>query len=168
VQPNNPWTRLASRVIKVALARKDISIAELASALSASGFPATEQALLSQQFRGSPKLSLLLQIIEISGAQPPTPWSSAMGLEGSWQTRAAAVLASELASQPWVTPAELVRRLQSIGVSVSERTLAAHLTEGTASLALTLQCLATLGSRSLERYIDTEDLVAAARASAGL
>ncbi|MCZ2900945.1 DUF6471 domain-containing protein [Burkholderia thailandensis] len=168
MQPDTQWTRLASRVIKVALARKDLSYAELASALSASGVSETEGSLLSKLFRGSPKLSLLLQIIEISGAQPPTQWSSAMELEGSWQSRAAAVLATEFATQPWVTPAELVRRLQSIGVSVSERTLVAHLTEGTASLALTLQCLATLGSRSLERYIDTEDLVAAAKASAGL
>lgn len=168
MQSDNPWSRLASRVIKVALARKDLSVAELATALSASGTPATEQALLSQQFRGSPKLALLLQIIEVSGAQPPARWATAMTLDGGWQRRAAAVLASELASQPWVTQAELGKRLKSIGVSVSERTLASHLSEGTASLALTLQCLAVLGSASLERYIDIEDMVEAAKATARL
>lgn len=165
MQPETPWSQLASRVIRVALARKDISYSQLASALAASGSSETERSLVSKLFRGTPKLSLLLQIIDISAAQPPARWSQAMRIDGSWQDRAAAVLANELSYQPWVSPSELARRLRLIGVDISEHSLTTHLTEGTASLALALQCLAVLGSDSLDRYIDSADLAEAARLS---
>jgi hypothetical protein len=152
-------------VIRVALARKDISYQQLVSAMTASGSNETERALVSKIFRGTPKLSLLLQIIEVSAAQPPALWTHAMMTAGTWEQRAAAVLASELSRQPWVTPEELARRIRTFRTGISLDSLTAHLTEGTASLALTLQCLAALGSNSLERYIDNEDLVEAARLS---
>ncbi|WP_227243078.1 DUF6471 domain-containing protein [Paraburkholderia caribensis] len=165
MQPDTPWTRLASRVIRVALARKDVSYQQLVSAMAASGSSQTERALVSKIFRGTPKLSLLLQIIDVSGAQPPALWTQAIRVNGTWEDRAAAVLASELARQPWVTPKELVRRIRMLGTEISESVLTTHLTEGTASLALALQCLTVLGSTSLERYIDNEDLIEAARMS---
>lgn len=160
---DTPWTRLAARVIRVALARKDLSYAQLTSALAASGSRETERSFVSKIYRGTPRLALLLQIIDISSARPPELWSDAMKVEGSWEERAAAVLSCELSRQPWVTPDELVRRLQMLGADISEKSLKTHLTEGTASLALTLQCLAALGSGSLERYIDVDDLAEAAR-----
>lgn len=167
MQQDTPWTRLAARVIRVALARKDLSYAQLTSALAASGSRETERSFVSKVYRGTPRLALLLQIIDISSARPPELWSEAMKIEGDWEQRAAAVLARELSRQPWVTPDELVRRLQMFGADVSKKSLTAHLTAGTASLALTLQCLAALGSSSLERYIDADDLAEAARLSVG-
>jgi hypothetical protein len=164
VVESTPWTELASRVLRVALARKDLSYAELATALGAEGIADSERALVSRVSRGTAEFTLLLQILQISGATPPQLWTTAFLRNGSWEQRAAAVLAAELSVQPWIAPPELARRLSQIGVRTSPRTVARRISSGEFSLAFFLQCLTVLGSLSADRYVDLEDLRLAALA----
>jgi hypothetical protein len=157
---------LATRVLRVALARKDLTYAQLASALVTLGYTETERSLILKVTRGTAKLELLLQVIDISSARPPAIWAAAMRSPGDWGQRAAAVLSAELARQPWVTSDELIQRLRRFGNNISERALTTHISDGSLSLAVTLQCLTALGSTSLDQYIDPDDLVDAAMVSA--
>ncbi|CAB3752458.1 DUF6471 domain-containing protein [Paraburkholderia humisilvae] len=166
MEASTPWTRLATRVLRVALARKDLTYARLAVALVDLGYTETERSLILKVTRGTAKLELLLQVIDISSARPPAVWSAAMRSQGDWGQRAAAVLSAELARQPWVTSDELIQRLRRFGNNISERALMAHISDGSLSLAVALQCLTALGSTSLDQYIDADDLVDAALASA--
>jgi len=156
-----PWTSLASRVIRVALARRDWSYAKLASALANEGVEETERSLISRVSRGTIKFVLLLQAIHLTGGHAPRLWLPALSMHGTWERKAQAVLAAELSQQPLVTPSELIVRLGRLGARTTEKTLVAHFSSGTLPLALFVQCLAVIGSTSLDRYIDFEDLVAA-------
>ena len=152
------WPNLAARVLRVALARKDVTYAQLAEALVAAGEDDSERALVSRISRGTAEFSLLLQILHITDSEPPPLWSAAISREGSWEQRAAAALGAELAAQPWITPAELTRRLSLVGARVTTRTVARHISSGKFSVTFFLQCLTVLGSPSADRYIDLGDL----------
>ncbi|MDQ0621004.1 DUF6471 domain-containing protein [Paraburkholderia graminis] len=156
------WSRLASRVVRVALARKDIGYAQLAAALAADGVMESERALISRISRGTVKLSFFLQVLDLSGASPPPVWYEALAEGIGAEQRAQAVTRAELDRQPWVTIEELARRLSQFGTNVSVRTLASHIEAGTLSLSMFMQCITALGSTSLERYVDLEDLLSAA------
>lgn len=156
------WAGLASRVIRVALERKGVGYAQLADALSSIEVKETERSLISRVSRGTVKLTLLLQIIEVTGAVPPCLWVDAVRRTGAWEDRAQAVAAVELAQRPWVTPSKLAALLADIGTDINERALALQLSTGTMSLSLFLQCIAVLGSSSLDRFIDFPDLASAA------
>lgn len=158
---DTPWNDLASRVIRVALERKDLSYAELANALTSIGVKETERSLISRVARGSVKLTLLLQIIHVTHALPPCPWTDAIRAAGSWEGRAQAVVSAELARKPWVTPLRLTGLLADIGTTISEKALVSQLSSGALPLSLFLQCLVVLGSSSLDRYIDFPDLASA-------
>lgn len=164
-EADTPWSRLASRVARVVLARKDVTYAELVTALAAEGNTDGERALVSRISRGTLKLHLLLQIIAITGATPPERWAKALTVKGTWEHKAREVIASELARQPAIDSAELARRLAIIGASVSEKSLQANLITGSMPLALFLQLLLALSSDSLERYVDYGDLLDAAKAT---
>lgn len=152
------WSRLASRVVRVALARKDISYAKLAAALAGAGIAESERALISRISRGTIKLSFFLQVVALSGATPPPLWREALTDCISVDERAQAVIRAELDRQPWVTVDELVHRLRKFGTNVSVRTLSSNIQDGTLSLSLFMQCITALGSTSLEHYIDFDDL----------
>ncbi|MGF6924371.1 DUF6471 domain-containing protein [Paraburkholderia sp. 40] len=164
-EADTPWSRLASRVTRVVLARKDVTYAALAEALAAEGSTDGERALVSRISRGTLKLSLLLQIISITAATPPQRWAQALRGEGSWEQKARDVIASELARQPTSDTSELSRRLARLGASVPEKTLEANIATGSMPLSLFLQLLLALGSDSLERYVDYDDLLDAAKAT---
>jgi hypothetical protein len=166
-EADSPWARLATHVIRVALARGDIGYVELASALAADGIEETERALINRVSRGSVRLTLLLQIIEVSGDDPPALWTDAFRMSGTWEARAQGVMAAELSRQPWVTPQELMHRLALLGIHVAERAMTSHLSEGTVPLSLFLQCIAVLGSPSLDRFLPFTALISAAKFSAG-
>ncbi|WGS45235.1 DUF6471 domain-containing protein [Burkholderia sp. JSH-S8] len=161
------WAGLASRVIRVALERKGVSYAQLADALSSIGVKETERSLISRVSRGTVKLTLLLQIIDVTGAVPPRLWMDAVRIPGAWEDRAQAVAAVELAQRPWVTPSKLSTHLADIGADIDERVLASQLSTGAMTLSLFLQCIAVLGSSSLDRYIDFPDLASAALVTRG-
>ena len=165
-EADSSWARLATHVIRVALARGDIGYVELADALAADGIEETERALINRVSRGSMRLTLLLQIIEISGDDPPASWTDALRMSGTWEGRAQGVLAAELSRQPWVTPHELVHRFALIGIHVAERVITSHLSEGTIPLSLFLQCIAVLGSPSLDRLLPFTALISTAKLSA--
>ncbi|MGR0115916.1 DUF6471 domain-containing protein [Ralstonia pseudosolanacearum] len=157
-----PWTSLAARVIRVALARKDWSYARLASALANEGADETERSLISRVSRGTIKFTLLLQTIHLTEDRPPRLWMQALDSRGSWESKAQAVLSAELSQHPLVRPKDLVDRLARLGTRTTEKTLVAHISSGTLPLSLFLQCLAAIGSRSLDDYLDFADLVTAA------
>jgi hypothetical protein len=160
-EADTSWEDLASRIIRVALERKGVSYAQLAVSLTSLGLKETERSLISRVSRGTVKLLLLLQIIDVTHAVPPRLWIDATRISGHWEDRARAVIAAELARKPWVTPRTLAEHLAGIGVDIKERTLVTQLSSGSISLSLFLQCIVVLGSTSLDRYIDYPDLVAA-------
>lgn len=157
-----PWSRLASRVVRVVLARKDFSYAQLSDALVAVGVNESERSLASRVSRGRIKLSLLLQILAVTGAKVPPLWGDVLSMPRGWEGRARAVVIAELSRHPTVSFDDLAERMVRLGADLTAKTLASHLEQGTISLPEFLQCLVALGSSSLERYIDYEDLVAAA------
>ncbi|KAF1038623.1 MAG: hypothetical protein GAK33_01959 [Burkholderia lata] len=161
------WAGLAARVIRVALERKGVSYAQLADTLSSIGVKETERSLISRVSRGTVKLTLLLQIIEVTGALPPSLWASVVRTPGTWEGRSKAVVAIELARRPWVTPPKLAALLTDIGVDIDEVALTSQLSTGTMTLSLFLQCITVLGSSSLDRYIDFPDLASAVLATRG-
>ncbi|MCO8458206.1 DUF6471 domain-containing protein [Burkholderia multivorans] len=156
------WAGLASRVIRVALAREGCSYGELIDALAAIDVHEDERPLIARVARGSVKFTLLLQIIRATGAHPPTLWAEAFALQDTWEARAQAVLAAELAQQPWVTPNELLHRLAVVGVSTTVKTMISHLSAGDFSLTFFLQCMAVLRSQSMDAYVDPRALVSTA------
>ncbi|MGF6571590.1 hypothetical protein ABH945_003711 [Paraburkholderia sp. GAS333] len=165
IEIETQWAALASRVIRVILARRDVSYAQLSNSLTLAGTNETERSLASRVSRGRIKASLLLQILSVTNAKAPILWADAMSMSGSWEDRAGAIVGAELSRHPIVTIEELAQRMVRIGADLTEKTIVAHLTEGTLSLPELLQCLVALGSSSLERYVDYEDLVAAASTS---
>jgi hypothetical protein len=146
------WVDLASRVIRVALERKGVSYAALADRFASIGVRETERSLISRVSRGTVKLTLLLQIIDVTRALPPRLWIDAVRIRGTWEDRALAVVTAELAQKPWVTPQKLLGLLADT-----------QLSSGAIPLSLFLQCIVVLGSSSLDRYIDFPDLVSAIR-----
>ncbi|MCO5411868.1 DUF6471 domain-containing protein [Ralstonia mojiangensis] len=159
-EEQTPWASLASRVIRVALARGDWSYAQLAAALSNEGVEETERSLISRVSRGTIKFTLLLQAIHLTGGRPPRLWLPALGTPETWESKAQAVLAAELSQRPLVTPRELVDQLARLGTRTTEKTLVAHFSSGTLPLSLFVQCLAVIGSTSLDSYVDFEVLAA--------
>ncbi|WP_232470872.1 DUF6471 domain-containing protein [Caballeronia hypogeia] len=162
------WASLASRVARVALTRKDISYASMVDALATIGVADSERALVSRVSRGTLRLAMFLQILVAAGNRRPRLWLQAINEGGDWSAIAQRVIQAELAqradgnSPPIVTTKELVRRLSSFGAPVTSQTLNSHIVSGTMPLALFLQCITALNSRSLDDYIDFEDLLALA------
>lgn len=167
-EADNSWARLATHVIRVALARGDIGYVELSNALTTDGVEESERTLVNRVSRGSVRLTFLLQIIQVSDDDPPALWADALRMSGTWEARACAVMAAELSRQPWVTPEELVHRLALLGILTTEKTLTSHLTEGTVPLSVFLQCIAALGSPSLDRFIPFTALISAAKSGVGV
>lgn len=163
-EADTPWTGLASRVVRAVLARKGVSYAELACALTSVGVKESERSLASRVSRGRIKLGLLLQILSVTRAKMPRLWLEPASFPGTWEDRARAVIEAELSRHPTVTVEELAQRMVRLGADLTERTLASHLLDGTVSLPEFLQCVVALGSSSMERFIDYEDLVAAVEA----
>ena len=163
------WADLASRVARVALTRKDISYAALVEALATIGIAESERAIVSRVSRGTLRLSMLLQILSVGGNRLPRLWLQAFTAVDDWPSAAQAVIRAELSQRsdavgpPIVTTKELVHRLQSFGAPVTLPTLSAHVASGTMPLALFLQCITALNSRSLDDFIDFEDLLAVAQ-----
>ncbi|RQR56389.1 hypothetical protein DIE21_01740 [Burkholderia sp. Bp9140] len=89
-------------------------------------------------------------------------WAEALASQGTWEARAQAVMAVELAQQPWVTPNELLHRLAVVGASTTIKTMISHLSDGDFSLTFFLQCMAVLRSQSMDMYVDSRALASAA------
>lgn len=164
-EADTPWARLASRVTRVVLTRKDVTYASLVQALAADGVRDGERAIVSRISRGTLRLSLFLHILSITRVRPPERWADTLVANDDWEAKAQAVSLLELSRQPSELLDDVVARLARLGTTISSKTLDTQLRTGTLQLSLFLQLLYALNSDALERYIDHEDLVDAAKAT---
>jgi hypothetical protein len=164
-QVDTCWADMAARVVRVILARKGMGYAELATSLRAVGVEESERSLALRVMRGRVKLTMLLQILHVTHSTVPRLWLDAISRSDSWEARATAVLEAELSRHPAVSLDDLTLRMVRLGAGLSEKTLASHIDQGTISLPEFLQCVLALGSLSLDRYIDYDDLIAAGRSA---
>ncbi|KXV09518.1 hypothetical protein CR51_10210 [Caballeronia megalochromosomata] len=158
------WAKLASRATRVVLARKDVSYDGLMEALASNGIAAQPRSVVSRISRGTLRLSLFLQIVSVTGARMPERWSSAVRVADTWEQRARAVCEAELARQPTENIEDFAERLRRLGTAVSQRALSTQINNGIISLSLFLQLLYLLNADSLDRFLDPEDIIAAAMA----
>lgn len=141
----------------------------MVDALATIGVADSERAIVSRVSRGTLRLSMFLQILVAAGNRQPRLWLQAIGKGGDWPVVAQRVIQAELAqradgsSRPIVTNRELAQRLSSFGAPVTLQTLGSHINSGTMPLALFIQCITALNSRSLDDFIDFEDLLAVAQ-----
>ena len=162
-EADTPWSHLASRVTRVALARKDVTYGSLVDALTNDGEPGGDRSIVSRISRGTLKLSLFLHILRVTGIRPPERWSDALQGRSDWSAKARAVVASEMSRQPSELAKDLVASLSRLGTTMSAKSLHAQIETGSLSLSLFLQLLYLLNSNSLDQFIDQEDLAEAAK-----
>lgn len=162
-ETDTPWARLASRVTRVALARKDCTYGSLVEALTNDGETGGDRAIVSRISRGTLKLSLFLHILSVTGVRPPERWKDALRSKSDWDARASAVARAEMSSQPPELARDFNASLSRLGTVISTKTLDMQIHNGSLPLSLFLQLLYLLNSDSLDRFIDHDDLAEAAR-----
>lgn len=162
-EADTPWARLASRVTRVALTRKDMTYGSLVEALTTDGEPGGDRAIVSRISRGTLKLSLFLHILSVTGIRPPERWADALRRKDDWDIKASAVASAEMSRQPSELANDFITGLSRLGTIMSAKTLDAQIQTGTLQLSLFLQLLYLLNSNSLDRFIDQDDLVEAAK-----
>lgn len=160
---NAPWVGLSGRVIRVALARKDVGYAELSRRLAKFGIRDEERALAARVAVGRVRLELFLKILYVIDAELPPLWREVIDKDSSWEQLAKDILWAELNEIPPVTIDELARNLAALGASFTHDTLVSRISSGNLSLPDFLKCIVILRSRSLDAFIEYRDLVAAAR-----
>ncbi|MGF6902580.1 DUF6471 domain-containing protein [Paraburkholderia sp. GAS348] len=159
------WTKLATRVMRAVLARKDENYAALAAELRKLGADETARSVEGKVQRGSFRFAFFLQSLSVVGAEYPLQWRADIDTPGTWEQRASRVMQVEMGIRAGMTFVELSRRLCSIGVTIPAHTLSEQVTTGTYPLTLLLQCAAVLWITDVERFIDRSDLYAAAAAT---
>ncbi|MGF6635526.1 hypothetical protein OKW39_002677 [Paraburkholderia sp. MM6662-R1] len=164
-EADTPWARLASRVTRVALARKDYTYGSLVEALTNDGETGGDRAIVSRISRGTLRLSLFLHILSVTGARVPERWVDALRSRKDWDARASAVTRAEMSSQPPELARDLTTSLSRLGTVMAAKTLDTQIQNGSLPLSLFLQLLYLLNSNSLERFIDQDDLAEAARST---
>jgi hypothetical protein len=164
-EADTPWARLASRVTRVALTRKDFTYGSLVEALTNDGETGGDRAIVSRISRGTLKLSLFLHILSVTGVRPPERWTEALRGRNDWDTRASAVARVEMSRQPPELARDFVTSLSRLGTVMPAKTLDAQIQHGSLPLSLFLQLLYLLNSNSLERFIDQDDLAEAAKST---
>lgn len=161
------WSSLATRAIRVLLARKEVSYARLAAELSRLGQTETARSAEGKVQRGTFRFSFFLQSLAAVGTDSPPHWGEALSADGDWSHRASLLMLSEFKDRPWLTWSELSRRLQSIGEEVSAESLMEQVAGGDFPATLFLQCAVVCGFDGLELFLDRSDLLQAARRGMG-
>lgn len=159
---NAPWVSLSGRVIRVALARKEVGYAELSKRLAQFGILDEEKALAARVAVGRVRLELFLKILHVVDAELPPLWHNVIGKASSWEARAKGVLWAELNEIPPMTVDALALNLAKLGAGFTHATLASRISSGNLSLPDFLKCIVILRSRSLDSFIEYRDLVSAA------
>lgn len=157
------WSRLATRAIRVVLARKEVSYARLAAELSRLGQTESARSAEGKVQRGLFRFSFFLQSLVALGADCPPHWTGSLSASEDWSACASALMLKELAIRPWLTWAELSRRLESIGEKISPQSLREQVERGDFSAALFLQCAVVGGFDGLQLFLDRSDLAEAAQ-----
>jgi hypothetical protein len=162
------WAKLASRAIRVALARRDMSYAQLADALTSMGLAESARSVEGKIQRGTFRFTFFLQTLVAANNEYPEYWAAALQSKDTWEGHAASVIETELATQPWLDGAKLSQRLAEIGVHVGADTLWGQIVGGTLSTTLFFQCAAVCRFTNLQFFLDGRDLNAAAVAGASI
>ena len=160
----SPWVNLAARVVRVVLARKDVTYGELAQRLATYGHSEKEKALASRVAVGRVRLSMLLQILHVVDVEIPSLWNLNFNDAESWETKAQRVILLEMAQSPIRDRAEVLSKLVALGAGFSEKTLGERLDGGALFLPVFLRLLFILRSPSLGMFLDQVDIVTAASA----
>jgi len=160
---NAQWVSLAARVVRVALARKDVGYAELAKRLAEFGVTEDDKTLAARVAAGRVRLVLFLQILRAIDAELPQIWWPPIFANDTWDGRSRAVLEAERTQLAPMEIEELAQRLGELNAGFTKKTLVEHVTSGNLFLPEFLRCLVVLRSRSLDPYIEYRDLLAAAR-----
>lgn len=152
--------------MRVVLARRDMSYAELARALGDIGVTESARSVEGKIQRGTFRFSFFLQVLAASQADCPPPWQTALTSNSTWEERACAVLKVELAQLPWLSSQQLTSRLAEIGVAMQADSLDDQILGGTFSASLFLQCAAVCRMSAAHMFVDASSLNDAALAGA--
>ncbi|MFM0324828.1 DUF6471 domain-containing protein [Caballeronia glebae] len=161
-EADTPWARLACRVVRVAMARKEYSYPLLVKAYIANEPDETERGLVLRITRGTLRLSAFLHILTLMSATPPALWRPSLSSKAAWSEKARDVVLAELKRGQLTDYHEIVERLEKLGTTTTKEALEEHVTLGTIPLSLFLQLTFLVTSASLERYVDLADIAAAA------
>ncbi|WP_321854675.1 DUF6471 domain-containing protein [Paraburkholderia tropica] len=156
--PEAAWSKLASRAVRVILARRDMSYAALAKEFMELGITESARSVEGKVQRGTFRFSFFLQALAASQADCPTQWQQALLAELTWEERASSILCSEIAQLPWLDWQLLSSRLAEIGIAMPAATLGEQVLSGTFSAALFLQCATVCRFPALTGFIDTSSL----------
>jgi len=158
------WAKLASRAVRVALARQDVSYVQLANELTRLGVRESARSVEGKVQRGTFRFSFFLQALVASRADSPAAWSRVLKERGTWESRATAVIKHALAEQAWLDWQQLAQRLAEIGVEMQPEALSAQVDDGTFSAALFFQCAAVCRFAGTNLFLDVSSLNTAALA----
>ncbi|MHB9838295.1 DUF6471 domain-containing protein [Paraburkholderia terrae] len=140
-----------------------MSYARLAADLGRLGVEESERSIEGKILRGTFRFSFFLQSLVASGADWPAHWESALRANEDWERRASMLMQSELDARPWISWAELSRRLAAIGEHVTPEALSTQVKSGAFPATLFLQCAVVCSFVGLELFVDQSDLHEAAR-----
>lgn len=157
------WAHLASRAIRVAITRADVSYAQLAGALTREGFEESSRSVEGKVQRGTFRFSFFLEALAVSRTEYPPRWQFAFGGKSPWERRASRIVRGELALSPWLNDKMLSRRLGEIGVDVEPMVLSRQLDEGTFAATLFFQCATVCRFEGVQLFLNHADLNKAAR-----
>lgn len=160
-----PWNTLASRVIRIALIKGNINYADLVEHLNANGGAESERALVVRVARGTVRVDVLLQVMKFASTPVPAIWARALADFDTLESAVVAVLQAELSRYPWMTMQSLAARLRDMGVKDTGGGLVGKLSTGVMPLSLFLQCLAAMGSQSLDMYVSADEVANIYRAT---
>lgn len=158
------WSKLASRAVRVALARRDMSYAELAKAFLELDVTESARSVEGKVQRGTFRFSFFLQVLVASQTDCPAHWQPVLTADLTWEERASAVLRTEIAQLPWLDWQALSTRLSEIGVAMPSTALSEQVLSGTFSAALFLQCATVCRFPVLFGFVDASSLNDAALA----
>ncbi|MCE4058711.1 DUF6471 domain-containing protein [Pandoraea sputorum] len=157
------WAKLASRMTKVALAKKDLSYKDLAALLTGTSSDEENRRIKDPISRGTIKLSTFLKITSTIKVTVHHSWREAMPDGASWEDKASHVVKAEIAHALLSSLEVAQERLSNIGCGTTARTLPTHMKNGTIALSDFLQLLCVLNSHSADNFVEPADLTWAAQ-----
>jgi len=161
-----PWSHLASRVVRVTLARKGIKTGDVPELLTKADkkFKIEGQALSELIAKERVDLELFLRILVAIDDAIPERWDKVLSDDKKpWKALGASIVAEEASNYPSVDINELTRRMNRFHKLVPGASWQTKILEGDMSLAEFMALLHEMGSTSLSQYLDWKDIVAAAR-----
>lgn len=162
-----PWANLASRLVRILLARKGLKtgdVPELLAAQAKGDIDIDGQALSELIAKERVDLELFLRILLAINDAIPERWVGAIkNNKTGWKALCASIVAVEVENFPTVNNEELAERLAGLHGGVSSAVWQRKISDGDLSLAEFMALLNEVGSTSLSRYLDWNDVLNAAR-----